>query len=257
MKTTPYFLHKLNPPHILRVIIAIVAAISLSTAQAAFIAAVDLDPAGSSQSLHPNFSFGGDTTAASESTPSAAVGLGLHQSIFGGDGLVFPDTYIMSYTPGTDADNYSPTAGSLLGSTTGFGTELASGIAGGGSGLYNVYITVPESSNVNVAGSKITITGDGAPVVLGAVNLNNGGTGADLDPGAAFVGGAVNAWYKIGTVDLTAGSTYTLTMEANVNSFVSQRLAGVMWEAIPEPSSIAMIALVSGCGLFIRRRFRS
>ncbi len=233
--------------------IALITLLTVHTTLAAFIAAVDLDPDDGPQSLHPNFSFGGDTTAASDSTPSAAVGLGLHQSIFGGNGVAFPDTYIMSYTPGTDADNYSPTVGSLLGSTTGFGTELASGIAGGGSGLYNVYITVPEASNVNVAGSKITVTGDGAPVVLDPMNLNNGGTGVDLDPGAAFVGGAINAWYKIGTVDLTAGSTYTLTMEANADSYVSQRLAGVMWEAIPEPTVLAMVGIGSAL-MWVRRR---
>jgi hypothetical protein len=236
--------------------IAIVAAVSLSTAQAAFIAAVDLDPVDGPQSLHPNFSFGGDTTAASDSTASAAVGLGVHQSIFGGNGSLL-DTYIMSYTLGTDADNYFPTVGSLLGSTTGFGTELASGIAGGGSALYNVYITGPDSTST-MDGSTVTITGDGAPVVVAGLDLSNGGTGADLDVlGPAFVGGFNNAWYKVGTVSLTAGSTYTLTMESNGTGFVSQRLAGVMWEAIPEPSSIAMIGLVSGCGLFIRRRFRS
>jgi hypothetical protein len=148
----------------------------------------------------------------------------------------------MSYTPGTDADNFFPAAGSLLGSTTGFGTEVATGSLGGGSGSYNVYFTVPSSANVNVAGSTVTITGDGAPIVV-ALDLNDGGTGADLDPGAAFVGGANNAWYKIGTVNLTAGITYSLTMEAAANTFVSQRLAGVMWEVIPEPSTFALSAL--------------
>jgi hypothetical protein len=235
-------------------LIAVLVLLAAHTASAALIAAVDLDPVGGSQSLHPNFSFGGDTTAASDSSPSAAVGLGLHQSIFGGNGLAFSDTYIMSYTPGTDADNYSPAAGSLLGSSTGFGTELASGVAGGGSGLYNVYITVPSATNVDGAGSKITLTGDGAPVILAALDLNDGGTGADLDPGLAFVGGANNSWLKVGTVSLTAGSTYTLTMEANANSFVSQRLAGVMWEAIPEPSVLAMLGFGSALIIGVRRR---
>ena len=44
------------------------------------------------QSLHPNFSFGGDTTAASDSIASAAVGLVPHQSLFGGNGVNLPDT---------------------------------------------------------------------------------------------------------------------------------------------------------------------
>ncbi|MCA9229310.1 MAG: PEP-CTERM sorting domain-containing protein [Planctomycetales bacterium] len=225
--------------------------------QAAFVAAVDLDTS-ATQVLHPNFSFGGDTTSASSSALSYAVGLPPHQSIFGGNGLNFGDTYIMSYTPGTDADNFFPAAGSLLGSVTGFGTELASGAVGGGSGLYNVYVTVPSSANVNVAGSNFTITGDGAPVVLNAVNLNDGGTGADLDPGAAFVGGANNAWFLLGSVQMTAGVTYTMTQDANANSFVSQRLAGVMWEKqIPEPTSIALIGMGGVALLAGSRRRRS
>jgi len=233
-------------------VIALVALLTAHTASAAFIAAVDLDPVDGPQSLNPNFSFGGDTFSASDSTPSAAVGLGLHQSIFGGDGVNFPDTYIMSYTPGVDADNYNPAAGALLGSSTGFGTELSSGLPGGGSGLYNVYITVPSSSNIDGGPSTVTVTGDGVPVVS-LLNLNDGGTGADLDPGSAFVGGANNSWYKVGTVSLTAGSTYTMTMEASLNTFVSQRLAGVMWEAIPEPSAAALLGIASFF-IWVRRR---
>ncbi|QDS98259.1 PEP-CTERM sorting domain-containing protein [Adhaeretor mobilis] len=232
-------------------------AISLSgSAHAAFTAAVDLDPeAGTTPgSLNPNFSYGGDTTSASESGQSFAVGLPEHDSLFGGDGVAAPDTYVMSYTPGTDADNFFPAAGSLLGSTTGFGTETASGQVGGGSGTYNVYITAPESLNVNAAGSRVTVTGDGAPVITPMVNFNSGGTGADLDSGPAFVGGVNNAWLLVGTVDLTAGNTYTVSVEANVNSFVSQRLAGVMWElAVPEPTSLLLFCL-GGCALAVTRR---
>jgi hypothetical protein len=223
------------------------------TCNAAFVVAVDLDPTGGQQSLNPNFSFGGDTTVASDSTPSAAVGLGVHQSLFGGNGVETGDTYIVSYTPGTDLDNYSPSAGTLLGSTTGFGTELSSGIAGGGTGFYNVYLTVPESTNVAAEGSTVTVTGDLAPTIA-VLDLNSGGTGSDLDPGAPFVGGAVNSWYKVGTVHLTAGTTYTLTMEANNNTFVSQRLAGVMWEPVPELSSAALCFMGVGALLIRRRR---
>ncbi|QDT70776.1 hypothetical protein MalM25_37320 [Planctomycetes bacterium MalM25] len=218
--------------------------LGVGASQAAFIATVD----------GPNFSFGGDTTSASASIASAAIGMPVHGSLFGGNGVADPDTYVLSYTPGVDADNFSPAAGDLLGSTTGFGTELASGTAGGATGTYAVYITAPSSTNVNAAGSTFTITGDGAPLVVGPLDMNDGGTGADLDAGPAFVGGANNSWYKLGEIDLTAGVTYSVTMEAEVNSFVSQRLAGVMWEAqIPEPTSFALLAL-SGLALAARRR---
>ena len=205
-----------------------------------------------------NFSFGGDTTAASSSIASAAVGVG-GSSLFGGNGTT-TDTYVFSYTPGTDADNFSPAAGSLLGSTTGFGTELASGVAGGGSGTYNVYWTAPASTNVNAAGSIFTLQSDGGDVVTAALDGNNGGTGPDLDGGPAFVGGANNSWLLIGTVTLTAGNTYTVTQESVVNSFVSMRSAGVMWEAvasapeIPEPGSAVLLAGMVGLGILKRRK---
>ena len=209
---------------------------------AAYVAAVDLNP-DPGQTLHPNFSFGGDTTSASESIPSYAIGLPAHDSIFGGNGMSFGDTYIMSYAPGADVDNFFPASGSILGSTTGYGTEIASGLAGGTSGYYKVYITGPETVGISST-SNITITGDGAPVQLLGVDMNNGGTGADQDPGPAFVGGANNAWYLLGQVHLTAENTYTMTQVANANTFVSQRLAGVMWErVVPEPTSIALLGI--------------
>ena len=213
-----------------------------TTAQAAFIVEVH-----DSGLANGNFSFGGDTTSASASVPSAAVGLVGTNSIFGGNGATAADTYIFSYTPGTDADNFSPAAGSLLGSTTGFGTETASGVAGGASGMYNVYWTTPSSTNVNAMGANFTLQSDGPDVVVLSVNGNDEGTGADLDGGPAFVGGANNAWYKLGTVELTAGNTYTVTQEATENSFVSMRSHAIMWEAVPEPSAIAlgMISLLS------------
>ena len=213
-----------------------------TAAQAAFIVEVH-----SSGLANANFSFGGDTTTASASIPSTAVGLVGTNSIFGGDGSV-TDTYVFSYTPGSDADNYSPAAGTVLGSVDGSpgNGNAASGISGGESGLYNVYISTPASGNVNTAGSKFTLSQNGAPVVIDPVDLNSGGTGPDsqITPDSAFVGGANNAWALLGTVDLAAGTTYTVTQESNVASFVSQRIHGVMWEAaIPEPSSLALLGL--------------
>ncbi|MEM8494707.1 MAG: PEP-CTERM sorting domain-containing protein [Planctomycetota bacterium] len=228
-------------------------------ANAAFVVGTDVDGVDNgSNTLDPNFSFGGDTTSASDSTPSAAVGASGFASLFGGNGSLSPDTYVFSYTPGTDVDNFSPAAGSLLGSTTGFGTETASGLVGGGSGQYNVYITVPATTNISGGNTTITATSDSADVVS-VLDLNNGGTGADLVTGPVddpldqiFVGGANDAWFLLGTVDLTAGVTYTVTWEAGTNSFVSMRAAGVLWEAVPEPATASLLGL--GALAMLRRR---
>ena len=113
---------------------------------------------------------------------------------------------------------------------------------------------------MNAAGSRFDITGDLPTVVLNPVNLNDGGTGPDEVAGAPYTGGANNRWLKIASVPLTAGNTYTVTVSSNVDSFVSQRAHGVMWEyvgpSIPEPASIVLsgAALVSLLGV---RRARS
>jgi hypothetical protein len=206
-----------------------------------------------------NLSFGGDTTTPSTSTASSAAvgttaGIG---SIFGGNGTQ-ADAYVFTYRPGVDVDNTTFAAGAVLGSTTNFPGQgnLATGLTGGGSGLYNVYFTTPDSANVANPSSDFLISGAGAPVSLNDVNLNNGGTGADTDPGMAFVGGANNAWFKLGTVFLNGGGTYSVTQTSNGTAFVSQRASAVMWEfaGVPEPSSMALSCM--GLGAMMNRRRR-
>ncbi len=229
------------------------------TANAAFMVEVDTDgtTVGNTRTPSPNFSFGGDTTTASASITSFAIGTTGGNSIFGGDGVALPDTYVFSYTPGTNVDNTPFAAGTVLGSTTGFPGEgnKSSGVAGGASGMYNVYFTAPESTNVS-ATSIFTLTQNGAPIVIGPVNINNTGTGPDTDPGPAFVGGANNSWHLLGTVSLVAGNTYKVTQETTANTFVSQRAYAVMWEPVaevPEPSTFVLAGLAF-VGLLARRR---
>ena len=222
-----------------------------SVAQAAFV----IEAHSSGKANATNFSFGAGQTTAGASVPSAAVGLTASNSVFGGDGN--PDTYVFSYTPGVDVDNTVFAPGTVLGSTTSFPGEgnVASGLPGGTAGLYNVYFTAPESTNVHADGSRFVITQDGAPIDLMTVVLNNTGTGPDTDPGSAFVGGANNAWFKLGTVSLTPGTTYTVTQSANSGStFVSQRAHAVMFEAIPEPGTLALAVVAAAGLLFFGRR---
>ena len=196
------------------------------------------------------------TTAA-----STALGLTGNQSAFGNPAnSTGPDLYTFTYTPGADVDNTAFTVGTILGThrlepanTLVADPQTASGLAGGGSGTYKVYITWPNSGNVNSAGSIVTVNGDDGPIVLDPVNQNG-------DPAfpATFtpVGEAgKNKWLNIGTVELTAGNTYTVTMEAHAATFVSQRVHGVMWELVPEPTSFGLIA-VGAIGMLAARRRR-
>ena len=183
-----------------------------------------------------NFEFGGDTLFASESIPSTAVGLTAEHSIFGGDGLNEPDLYIFEYNPARGEDNVNFTAGTALGSTDGSpGNEyVATGKSGGVSGIYNVYITSPATTNVSGGLSLITLTQAGDDIELD-IDLNNEGTGpnSQVNNGRGFVGGLNNAWYLLGSVEYQANQTYTVTLEAGSNTFVSQRVHGILWEYAP------------------------
>ena len=228
---------------ILSVLLVFVCVTSL---QAAFI----VEPH-SSGLANGNFSFGGDTTTASASTASSATGLTATNSIYGGDGVNFPDTYIYSYMPGTDADNWDVPDYQYFGNGLYTTNEV-----GGQTGYYNVYITWPAATNVSST-CNITVTNDGADVVWNDINMNDGGTvwladQWDHDPLSTLLGGN-NAWLKIADeVLLTAGQTYTVSQVALSNTFVSMRSAGVMWEfvAVPEPATLLLLSM----GALVLRR---
>lgn len=243
----------------------------VGSAQAAFI--VEAHSSGKANAT--NFAIlpgAGNATGATASAASTAVGLSATNSIFSSNNTVADvvDVYQFSYTPGSDADNTALAAATALGNSSasdadGAGPgapvyanvpQVATGLVGGGTGIYNVYFTAPASTNVNAAGSLFDITGDAGTVSLNPVNLNSGSTGPDEVAGGAFTGGANNLWLQIATVKLTAGTTYTVTVTSNADSFVSQRAHGVMWEfqEVPEPVSLGTAGLASLALLAVRRR---
>lgn len=209
--------------------------------EGAFLIEIDTDGADDgSLTFNPNFSFGGDTTTASQSILSTAVGLTGGDSIFGGNGVNEPDTYQYSYTPGVDVDNLVLAAGTDLGAG-----NVATGITGGQTGVYNVYATWPFTDNVSGGLVTFTLTGGGGTLFTTQIDQNGQG----------------NAWILLGSASLQSGVGYTLSQTAGSNTFVSMRAAGVLFEAvsvIPEPSSLALV-IVGGAGisLFCRRCRRS
>ena len=206
-------------------------------ANAAFLVEIDTDGADDGVLTYsPNFSFGGDTTTAPQSAASPAVGLTGGDSIFGGDGVNDPDTYLYSYTPGIDADNLALGAGTALNDDG----DYAFGLAGGVSGTYRVYGTWPETTNVSGGNTTFTLSDLGGDLFTTSLDQNN--TGGE--------------WVFLGEADLTAGVAYTLAQTAGSNTFVSMRGAAVMFERVPEPTSIAMTAgaAIGLLGTYRRRR---
>lgn len=199
---------------------------------AAFLIEIDTDGADDGNlAFSSNFSFGGDTTSASQSSASTAVGLTNGDSLFGGNGAAQPDTYAFVYSPASDIDNLTLAAGTALNSAG----AISTGVVGGNAGTYNVYATWPITSNVSGGLTSFELPHDGG---LLSLQIDQNGQGDE--------------WVLLGSADFSPGSTYTLTQTPETNSFVSMRSAGVMFERIPEPSSIVLL-LAAVLGFSVRR----
>jgi hypothetical protein len=235
---------------------AMIAATTLSTANAAFIVQPDVDGVAHTGTLtqahiafNPKLSWGNGTGPAGVgvSIPSAAVGLQPGNSIWSGNGVPV-DQYIFTYNPSTDVDNATYTLGQNLGAG-----NLATGLTGGVSGLYRVYATWPVTNNVSSSPNNATNYVAESDLVDANISyFQNSGQG-----------GLGGVWNLIGLVHLTAdGTPYNVFQTAPNRAFVSMRAAGIMWElveadpvTVPEPTTLALCALsIVGLVGVLRRR---
>ena len=200
------------------------------SAMAAFILEIDTDGADDGIiTFNPGFSFGADTTIASQSAAAFAFGTSGADSIFGGDGLAFPDTYVYQYSPDSQADNLAIPAGTDLGEG-----DLASGLTGGGAGPYRVYALWPFTENVSGGDTTYTVSTAGDSFSV-AIDQNFRG----------------DAWVLLGEIDYTGGAI-DVTQESEINSFVSMRAYGLLFEAVPTPATATLLGLGALAG--VRRR---
>ena len=208
--------------------------LTLGGANAAYIIEVDTDGLDDGNlTFSPDFSFGGDTTTASQSSAGSAVGLTGGDSIFGGNGTAMADSYVFTYSPDSQADNLALASGDDLGAG-----NTASGVLGGTPGIYSIYVTWPSSGNISgdPINFDVTTAGDS---LSNSFNTNNTG----------------DEWFLIGTVNYTSGPI-TLTQSSTANTFVSMRSAGALFEqtTVPEPG-VSLLLAASSLGLFgLRRR---
>ncbi|MEQ8850242.1 MAG: PEP-CTERM sorting domain-containing protein [Phycisphaerales bacterium] len=214
--------------------LAFAVALAAGAAPAAYLFEIDTDGLDDGViTYNPRFSFGGDTTIASQSATAALFGATGGDSIFGGDGTNLPDTYVYRYAPDAEADNLAVAAGTDLGEG-----NLATGLTGGGAGLYRVYAGFPFTTNVSGGLTTYSVTTAGDSFSVG-IDQNGGGAGR---------GGA---WLLLGEINYTGGDI-TVTQSSEINTFVSMRAYGVLFEAVPAPGTTALLGL--GALVAVRRR---
>jgi peptidoglycan/xylan/chitin deacetylase (PgdA/CDA1 family) len=196
-----------------RVVPLLAALACFSAAHAAYLIEIDTDGLDDGNiAWNPDFSFGGDTTIATQSVKGTAPGLTGGDSIYGGNGLA--DTYVYTYSPDTKTDNRYLDPGMALGDG-----NFATGAIGGGPGRYAVYATWPTTTNVNGGLTHYQIATAGTSASF-SIDQNSKG----------------NVWVKLGEIDYTSGPI-TVSQTPTSSTSVSMRAAGLLFESLSGGSS--------------------
>ena len=216
------------------VISGVIIAIMAVNVQAAFMVETDV-----SGLANANYFGDGVPSSAAWPSPSRALGVTAPSAVFGGSG---DKVYVFSYTPSPvgclDVDNvtFAPGANLLDEVLEEWETGIASGFKGGAPGLYNVYATWRESTNLPQGkNANFTITNEGDDVYLPDVNQHGVTQGSDN-------------WLLIAErIPLVTGRTYTVTQEAiDKVHYVSMRSHGVMWEFVEPIFPLADVIQAGG-----------
>ena len=155
------------------------------------------------------YDFDSSTSEASQSSPSRAFGMTGGDSVFGGNGD--PDTYTFFYSPDSQPDNLSIPPDTRLGFE-----QTATGLEGGGAGTYRVYATWPFTTNVGGGPTEFTVTSEDDEFIV-EIDQNNRG----------------HDWIPLGDI-VYSGGEISVFQAAGMESFVSMRSAGVLFELQPE-----------------------
>jgi len=147
------------------------------------------------------------------------------------------------YSPDSTADNLVVPNGQALGEG-----NLGTGAVGGVADLYRIYATWPFTANVLAPGNVKYDVSTGGDSFSSTINQD------DIDGASPFAGRG-SVWVLLGTINYTSGAiTVDQQPDPPNSAFVSMRFDALLFERVPEPTTLALLSV--GSLLMMRRRQR-